>query len=89
MAKHEITIVSVAVDKDIVDEARLLGIEDIATVANKALREHVERLGRLAALDKWIEELDEKYGPPSEDAMVWAAAACDEAEAIADGRGAA
>ncbi len=84
MAQHEITAM---VNEEIVEEARLLGIEDIATVVNAALKEHVERLAHLAALDEWLDEMEEKHGPPSEEAMAWARAAWDEADGITDGHG--
>lgn len=82
MPKRKITV---TVDGDLVDLAHQLGGDTaLSAVVNDALAEHVERLGRLAALKQQLDEWDEKYGPASPEFAADAKAAFDEADGLAE-----
>ncbi|MGH8907254.1 MAG: type II toxin-antitoxin system CcdA family antitoxin [Egibacteraceae bacterium] len=85
MAKRKITV---TVDEEVVEQARLLGMDNFSAVVNEALTAHVERLARGAALDELLDDWERKFGPVSEAAAAEARAAFDEVDGIAEGRGA-
>ncbi len=76
MSKRRVTL---NLDEDIVDALKAAGPSLSATV-NTRLREAVRLELHLAALDRWLDELDAKYGPPSEESRAAAAALLDEVE---------
>ncbi len=81
MAKRKITV---TVDEELVDLAHVLGADtSLSGVMNEALGEHVERLGRLAALRDLLDAWDASYGPISDQAEEEAKAAFDELDALA------
>ena len=82
MAKRKITV---TVDVGLVEEAQLLGIENLSAVVNEALAAHVDRLARRAALRQLLDDWDRELGPVSEAALADARAAFDEVDG--DGRG--
>ncbi len=84
MAKRKITV---TVDTGLVEEAQLLGIENLSAVVNEALTAHVDRLARRAALRQLLDEWDLELGPVSDAAIADAQDAFDEVDGI--GRGAA
>jgi hypothetical protein len=63
MAKRK-TIVTV--DEKVVEQARLLGMDNFPAVVNEALTVHVERLARGAALDELLNDWEHKFGSMSE-----------------------
>jgi post-segregation antitoxin (ccd killing protein) len=77
MAKREITV---TVDEELVGLAHAFGEENLSGVVNTALAEHVERLGRLAALRQLLDRWEATAGPVPPDLQADAAAAFDEAE---------
>ena len=77
MAKRKITV---SVDEHLVDLAHAFGDDKLSAVVNSALAEHVERLGRLAALRQLLDRWDAEAGPVPADARADALAAFDEAE---------
>ena len=84
MAKRKITV---TVDEKLVDLAHQLGEDtSLSGVVNDALGEHVERLGRLAALHNLLETWDTSEGPISVDAAEEAKAAFDELDALGQPR---
>jgi hypothetical protein len=80
MAKRKITV---TVDEEVVERARLLGMDNVSAVVSEALTAHVERLARGATLDELLDDWERKFGPVSEAAVAEARAAFDEV----DGRG--
>lgn len=75
MAKRKITV---TVDEYLVDRLRKLPGDSVSAVVNQALSEHVERLERLEALDRMLEDWDRELGPTSPAAQARAKAAFDE-----------
>ncbi len=86
MAKRRITV---TVDAGLVDEAQLLGIDNLSAVVNEALAAHVDRLARRAALGQLLDDWDRELGPVPEAAMADARAAFDELDGVDGSRGAA
>jgi hypothetical protein len=81
MAKRKITV---TVDEELVDLSHALGEEaTLSGVVNDALKGHVERLGRRAALREQLIAWDEAFGPVSEQAREEARVAFDEVDALA------
>ena len=76
MAKRKITV---TVDEELVDLAHEFGEEKLSAVVNAALAEHVERLGRLAALRHLLDRWEATAGPVPPEFRADAAAAFDEA----------
>jgi post-segregation antitoxin (ccd killing protein) len=77
MAKRKITV---TVDEELVDLARAFGDEKLSGIVNAALADHVERLGRLAALRQLLDDWEAEAGPVSAAARTEAAAAFDEVD---------
>lgn len=87
MAKRKITV---TVDTGLVEEAHMLGIENLSAVVNEALAQHVDRLARRAALRQLLDEWDRELGPVSEAALADARQAFDQLDGTGgEGRGAA
>lgn len=86
MAKRKITV---TVDAGLIEEAQLLGIENLSAVVNEALTAHVDRLARRAALRQLLDDWDRELGPVSEAALADAHAAFDQVDGTGEGRGAA
>ena len=74
MAKRKITV---TVDEDVLDNLRLLGADNVSGVVNEAVRAHVDRLARLAALQSWVADWESGYGPISPEAAAEAEADLD------------
>ena len=77
MAKRKITV---TVDEELVDLAHAFGEEKLSAIVNTALAEHVERLGRLAALRHLLDQWETQAGPVPPEAQADAAAAFDEVD---------
>lgn len=80
MAKRKITV---TVDDDLVDAVQTLGAESLSAAVNAALAAEVERRARAAALRRLLAGWDVAYGPVPDDTMAQAAAAFDDADAVA------
>jgi post-segregation antitoxin (ccd killing protein) len=59
---------NISLPDDLDEAARRAGI-NVSAVSRKALEAELDRKVRMARLDAWLDEMDEKYGPPSEEAM--------------------
>jgi hypothetical protein len=57
--------VTLNLDADVIDALEALPGRSLSAVANAALREAVERQAHRAAMLRWLDELDAKYGAPS------------------------
>lgn len=79
MAKRKITV---TIDEELVDQLKNLGGENVSAVVNQALGEHVERLERLEALSRMIDDWDRELGPTSPESQASAKAAFDEVDGI-------
>lgn len=79
MAKRKITV---TVDEDVVALVQRESPDNLSAVVNEALAEYAERLARRVAMAEWLDDLDVKYGPVSDEAMAWARAAFDEADGL-------
>jgi len=86
MAKRKITV---TVDAGLIEEAQVLGIENLSAVVNEALAAHVDRLARRAALRHLLDDWDRELGPVSEAARADAREAFDQVDGTGEGRGAA
>jgi post-segregation antitoxin (ccd killing protein) len=84
MVKRKITV---TVDEEVVEQARLLGETHLSSIVNEALALHVEQLARRMALRKLLDSWDAELGPVSEVDAAAASAAFDELDAFATGRG--
>ena len=62
MNKRRVTL---NLDEDIVDALESMPGRSLSAVANAALREAVEREAHRAAMLRWLDELDAKYGAPT------------------------
>jgi post-segregation antitoxin (ccd killing protein) len=77
MEKQRVTLY---LDADIAQALRALGRGAMSPVANKALREALERKAHQAALLEWLDELDAQYGAPSREQLAKADAFLDALE---------
>jgi post-segregation antitoxin (ccd killing protein) len=57
--------VNVSVPDDVIARARDAGV-NVSRVATSALEHELERLARIALLDAYLAELDDRHGPISE-----------------------
>jgi len=64
---------NISLPDDLDEAARQAGI-NVSAVTRKALLVELDRRDRMARLDAWLDELDAKYGPPSEEEMAAAEA---------------
>lgn len=83
MAKRKVTV---TVDAATVAQAQSLGVENLSAVIDEALRIHVDRLARRAALREMLDGWDRVAGPPSEADRAAARAAFDELDALPEER---
>lgn len=84
MAKRKITV---TVDEEVVEQARLLGESHLSAIVNEALALHVEQLARRAALRKLLDAWDAELGPVPGADVATARAAFDELDGMTAGRG--
>lgn len=64
MKKRRVTL---NLDEDIVETLESLGGRSLSAAANAALREAVRLDAHRAAMLRWLDELDAKYGAPTEE----------------------
>jgi len=79
MAKRKITV---TVDAETLEQAQALGVPNLSAVVDAALRAHVERLARQAALRDLLDSWDRAGGPVSEADRATARAAFDELDEL-------
>lgn len=77
MKKRRITL---NLDEDVVEALEALGGRSLSATANAALREAVELEAHRAALLRWLDELDTKYGAPTAEELAAADALLDAVE---------
>jgi post-segregation antitoxin (ccd killing protein) len=58
--------ITVTVDEDLVEAAKLLGAKSLSAAVNAALREKVDGEMHRRAVLAWLEELDTKHGKASD-----------------------
>ncbi|MGN6695993.1 MAG: hypothetical protein ACTHN0_17580 [Aquihabitans sp.] len=80
MAKRKVTV---TVDEELLELLHDQGSENISAAVNTALAEHAERMGRLAALRRQLDEWDAQFGPVSAKAALAARQAFDELDGVA------
>ncbi len=74
MSKRRITL---SLDTEIVEALEAAGGRSVSAVANDALAEALEAIAHRAALQRWLDELDEKYGSPDAETIAAADAFLD------------
>ncbi|MGH3615250.1 MAG: hypothetical protein ACRDRK_22170 [Pseudonocardia sp.] len=74
MNKRRVTL---NLDLDVVEALESVAGSSMSAVANEALREALESRAHRAALLRWLDELDAKYGAPTQEQL-------DEADAFLD-----
>lgn len=62
MKKRRVTL---NLDEDVVEALEAIGGRSMSSVANEALREALELAAHRVALREWLDELDDKHGPPT------------------------
>lgn len=77
MSKRRVTL---NLDADVAEALRAVGGASMSAVANEALREAMERKAHQVALLEWLDELDAKYGAPTEEQLAAADAFLDSLE---------
>lgn len=77
MSKRRVTL---NLDEDIVEALKSFGGTSLSAAANSRLREAVRLDLHLAALDRWLDELDAAHGRPSEASQAAARALLDDVE---------
>ncbi len=65
---------------------RLVGPRSLSAAVDAAVAERVSRLQHLAAVDAWLAELDQVYGPVPPETLEWAARLVDEWDTRRKGR---
>lgn len=71
--------VTVNLDEDLVESLRELDAPSVSAAVNAAVRRAVEREAHRRALECWLDELDGRFGPPSDEDYAAARAVVDEA----------
>jgi len=70
MAKEKVTL---TLDSENVAALRsLVGSRSLSASVDRAIAAHVERLKHLAAVDEWLQELEEAHGPIPAETLEWA-----------------
>lgn len=71
MAKEKVTL---TLEAETLGELRkLVGRRSLSAAVEAAVAERVARLKHLAAVDAWLAELDQTYGPLPPETLEWAA----------------
>ena len=78
MAKEKVTL---TLDAETLAALRkLVGPRSLSAAVEAAVAERVTRLQHLAAVDRWLAELEETHGPVPPETLEWAARLVDEWE---------
>jgi hypothetical protein len=76
MVKEKVTL---TLDADNLAAVRtLVGGRSVSATVDAALSAHIERLRHLSAVDEWLAEMDQEYGPVTPETLEWAARFVDE-----------
>ncbi len=76
MRKRRVTL---SLDEDVVEALEAIGGRSLSATANDALRGAVAEAAHRMALSRWLDELDERHGPPTQEEHDRADDALDEA----------
>jgi hypothetical protein len=71
MAKEKVTLTLEALN--LAALRSLVGARSLSASVDAAVAAHLERLTHLAAVDEWLEELEEAHGPVPTETLEWAA----------------
>lgn len=82
MNKRRVTL---NLDEDLVEALEGLGRRSLSAAANETLRDAVASAAHRAALLRWLDELDGRFGPPSPDQLAAADEILDAAEGARGG----
>jgi hypothetical protein len=75
MAKEKVTL---TLDVDDLEQLRdLVGARSLSAGVSAAVSAHVRHLRHLAAVDEWLAEMDDRYGPVPADELAAAEAVVD------------
>lgn len=66
MNKRRVTL---NLDADVVEALKAVGGDSMSAAANEALREALESAAHRAALSRWLDELNAKYGAPTQEQL--------------------
>jgi hypothetical protein len=70
MAKEKVTL---TLDGDNLAALRsLVGSRSLSASVDRAIAAHVTRMKHLAAVDEWLEELEDAHGPIPPETLEWA-----------------
>ncbi|MGH9112519.1 MAG: hypothetical protein ACRDZN_09540 [Acidimicrobiales bacterium] len=81
MKKRRVTL---NLDEDIVEMLKGMDSSSLSAAANGALREALEVELHRRALGEWLDEMDAKFGPPTEEDFALADAVLDEAMGLTE-----
>jgi hypothetical protein len=70
MAKEKVTLTLDA--KNLTALRGLVGSRSLSASVDQAIAAHVARLKHLAAVDEWLEELEQEHGPVPPETLEWA-----------------
>jgi hypothetical protein len=70
MAKEKVTL---TLDSEHLAALRsLVGSRSLSASVDRAIAAHVDRMKHLAAVDEWLEELEDAHGPIPTETLEWA-----------------
>ena len=76
MAKEKVTL---TLDADNLAALRsIVGSRSLSASVDRAIAAHVARMKHLAAVDEWLEALEEEHGPIPPETLEWAGRLVDE-----------
>jgi len=70
MAKEKVTLTLEATNLTALRD--LVGARSLSATIDHAIAAHVARMKHLAAVDEWLEELEQKHGPIPPQTLEWA-----------------
>ena len=70
MAKEKVTLTLDG--KNLTALRGLVGSRSLSASVDQAIAAHVARLKHLAAVDEWLEELEQEHGPIPPETLEWA-----------------
>lgn len=70
MAKEKVTLTLDAAN--LAALRGLVGKRSLSASIDRAIAAHVARVKHLAAVDEWLEELEDKHGPIPQETLEWA-----------------
>lgn len=81
MAKEKVTL---TLDSEQLGELRrLIDARSLSSTVDEAVRAYLAHQRHLDAVDRWLDELEERFGPVDADAQTWAAGVMERWDAAA------